>query len=452
MKQQPPRPIDEPILPKNLAAERAVIGGVMIPPNSDRLSGLRDIVRPEHFFLAAHGTIYKRELQMFAEHEAIDVMTVQDALDRAGELQNVGGPAYLSSLIDGIPVISNLEHYAHIVADDHARRVAIAQAQAIIRAGCDREDVAEIKQRFAATASLIKAPDERAIAIPASVLSVMNLKPREWLLDNLLTAKSMNEIFAWRGIGKTWFALGLAHAIASAAKFGKWQASRPRQVLYVDGELDAASLQQRIKLLGAADDRDLKLLCCDMQDDPFPNLATARAQRMIENALGDDGELLILDNLSALAPSSNETEAEDWILIQSWLLNLRRQGVASVFLHHAGHSGWSRGTTRREDLLDLVIELRRPKDYVASEGLRFELHFAKTRGMLGSGAEPVEARLGTDFDGNLTWTWRDLEDIRIAKIVELKNSGSTWREIESLTGIPRSTAERLYRRVPSPGA
>ena len=273
----------------------------------------------------------------------------------------------------------------------------------------------------------------------------MKVSARDFLLDGLLTARSKSEIFSWRGTGKTFCALSLGHAVATGGKFLKWQASRSRGVLFVDGELDAASLQGRLKAMGAEDDK-LRLLCADMQEAPFPNLATVRAQAIIEDALGD-AELLILDNLSALAPSSNETEGEDWIAIQSWLLELRRRGIASLFLHHAGHGGWSRGTTRREDLLDLVIELRRPKDYVASEGLRFELVFTKTRGFIGAGAEPMEARLETDLDGKLMWTYRDLEDVRLAQIVEFKSAGKSWREIEAATGIPRSTAERLWKNA-----
>jgi hypothetical protein len=431
-----------PAPPQNIEAERAILGAILI--DNHTLDAALKELKPENFFHDHHRRICQQMIALFEEHQAIDLVTLTEKLHRAGELESVGGAAYVSELMDGVPHITNVEHYVRIVKDDAARRRAISEAQAIIAASYERQDVAEIKFRLAKAASVISAPEEHATIITGAALLAMDVKPREWLIDNFITARSMSEVFSWRGVGKTWAALSLAHAAASGGSFLKWRASRGRRVLFVDGELDAASLQQRLKSLGACEE-NLKLLCCDMQDYPFPNLATARAQRMIENALGDNGELLILDNLSALAPSSNETEAEDWISIQAWLLELRRQGLATIFLHHAGHSGWSRGTTRREDLLDLVIELRRPKDYVASEGLRFELHFTKTRGMMGTGADPVEARLSTGLDGELLWTWRDLEDVRLATITELKSAGQTWREIENVTGIPRSTAERLWR-------
>jgi hypothetical protein len=433
-------------LPHNVEAERSILGAFLLD-NHALDSAVDESLRIEDFFLPQHRKIFEHMARLSEKQQGIDMVTLMEELDLSGpgELEAAGGAGYLSQLADGLPRITNVPHYVRIVKDAAMRRLAMFRAQAIIVAGYDREDIAEIKQMFARAASTIQVPEERVTVVTGKELLKIDVKPREFLIDGLITSRSMNEIFAWRGLGKTWAALSMGHAVASGGNFLRWQASRPRQVLFVDGELDAASLQHRLKLLEASDEK-LKFLCADMQEEPFPNLATARAQRMVEDAI-DDAELLILDNLSALAPSSNETEGEDWIRIQMWLLELRRRGIATVFLHHAGHAGWSRGTTRREDLLDIVVELRRPKDYVATEGLRFEMHFTKTRGMLGASAGPIEARLTTDLDGRLTWTCRDLEDARLAQIVDLRSGGSSWREIESATGIPRSTAERIWRNA-----
>ena len=51
--------------------------------------------------------------------------------------------------------------------------------------------------------------------------------------------------------------------------------------------------------------------------------------------------------------------------MQAWLLRLRRQGVAVLLVHHAGRSGNPRGTSKREDVLDTVIQLKHPEDYDA---------------------------------------------------------------------------------------
>jgi hypothetical protein len=395
--------------------------------------------------------IYNAMVALANQSIEIHPNPIIDYLQSAGQL-DADLPAYLSEIPAGEPKVTDIAFHVGVIKAKSNQRKLIALGQEFQEAGFGRRGKRQFSELRKCALSTLeelatggRAIEKRATVVTGKELLTMTVKPREFLIDGLMTSKSMNEIFAWRGVGKTFAALSLGHAVASGGKFLKWHASRARPVLFVDGELDAASLQQRLRLLGASDDK-LNLLCADMQEDPFPNLATVRSQRMIENALGD-AELLILDNLSALAPSSNETEGEDWISIQTWLLELRRRGIATVFLHHTGHAGWSRGTTRREDLLDLVIELRRPKEYVASERLRFEMHFTKTRGMLGAGAEPIEARLETDLDGFLFWTYRDLEDARLAQILELRTAGSSWRDIEAATGIPRSTAERIWKNA-----
>jgi hypothetical protein len=446
-----PLPTDEGIergLPHNIAAERAILGAVLL--NNSALSIAAQELRADDFVSPENGRIFAAMLTLAANRVPIDGVLVLSELERGGLGKETAAygetAAYISQLPDGLPKATSVEHYSRMVKDDSCRRLALYRARAIEQAAFGREDVAELQKRFTDTADALQPAHEVVPTVSAKQLCAMKLRPRQYLLTGFLKERSMAEIFSWRGIGKTWVGLSLANAIASGGTFLKWQAPKPSRVLFVDGELDQESLQDRVREIGAANNENFELLCCDMLDDPFPHLATAQAQRIIEDKLGDRN-VLMLDNLSALAPASNEREGAEWILIQSWLRELKRQGISTVFFHHAGHSGTSRGTTRREDLLDLVIELRRPKDYVASEGLRFELHFTKTRGMLAANAEPLEARLSTDLDGKLVWTYHDLEDARLAQIIELRSTGRSWREIETATGVPRSTAERLWKKV-----
>ena len=72
-------------------------------------------------------------------------------------------------------------------------------------------------------------------------------------------------------------------------------------------------------------------------------------------------------------------------------------------MHHAGKAGQQRGTSRREDILDTVIALRRPEEYEASEGARFHWHFEKARGFQGDDASPFEATLHLDDKAGARW-------------------------------------------------
>ena len=73
-----------------------------------------------------------------------------------------------------------------------------------------------------------------------------------------------------------------------------------------------------------------------------------------------------------------------------------------LFIHHAGKSGEQRGTSRREDVLDTVLALRRSIDYSSADGAQFEVHFEKARGLYGDEVAPIDCRLTQDQQGNLT--------------------------------------------------
>ena len=96
-----------------------------------------------------------------------------------------------------------------------------------------------------------------------------------------------------------------------------------------------------------------------------------------------EADHIILYNLSTLTRSGRWNEAESWQTMQSSLVALRWAGKSVILVHHAGKSGQQRGTSKREDVLDTIVEVRRPQDYVASQGVRFELHFQKAGRCMG---------------------------------------------------------------------
>ena len=114
-----------------------------------------------------------------------------------------------------------------------------------------------------------------------------------------------------------------------------------------------------------------------------------------------------------------------------------------MFVHHAGKTGTQRGTSRREDLLDTVLTLKRPSDSSPDQGLRCEVHFEKTRAMLGDSAKPFEVKLETGPDGRAVWIMRDLENVKRNQAWELYESGATVREVRDTLGISQGMAGRM---------
>jgi hypothetical protein len=277
----------------------------------------------------------------------------------------------------------------------------------------------------------------------------LEIPTREMILDPIIPEKGLAMLYASRGIGKTHVACGIANAVATGTKFLKWDAPKPRKVLHVDGELPAVELRERFAqvMAGATikpEPSMLQILTADLIELGIGNLAAPKVQAELEPWL-DSVELLVLDNLSSLTSVIRDDDTESWNPIQEWLLRLRRRGVSVLIVHHAGKGGEQRGTSRREDVLDTSISLRRPSDYVAPEGARFEVHFEKARGIHGNRAKPFEAMLEVRDDATLS-TIREIEDVNLARVKALLDDELTIRDIADETGLSKSAVHRLKKQ------
>lgn len=254
--------------------------------------------------------------------------------------------------------------------------------------------------------------------------------------------------YAKRGVGKTYFSLSLAYAVASGGKFLKWQAPMARRVLYVDGEMPGVAIKERLAAIVGASEAEppegyFRIVTPDVQPMPLPDLAMAEGQSALEPLIGD-AELIVLDNLSTLMRYGVENEGESWIPMATWALARRREGRAVVFVHHAGKGGQQRGSSRREDLLDTVICLRHPSDYSPEQGARFEVVFEKSRGLCGADVETIEAALQQGADGKTCWTWT-ATGATVDRVAELQGIGMKPAEIAGELGVHRSTVYRALK-------
>lgn len=195
-------------------------------------------------------------------------------------------------------------------------------------------------------------------------LLALNIPERQMILDPVIPEKGLAMLYAGRGTGKTFVACGMSHAAATGTKYLKWQAPTPRKVLHCDGEMAAVDLRQRFaQIMEGASVKPapgmLNILTADLIECGIGNLASLKVQSELDPWL-QGVELLVLDNLSSLTAVIRDNDAESWNPIQEWLLRLRRRGVSVLIVHHAGKGGEQRGTSRREDVLDTSISLRRP--------------------------------------------------------------------------------------------
>src|SRR5437762_13568857 len=117
-------------LPQNLEAERAVLGAILL--DSALCNQAIELLKRDDFFLDAHRRIFERMIILSDTARAIDMITLQEELMRAGELEQVGGMAYVASLIDGAVRTTNIEHYAKIIKGKSVLRRLISASNQII--------------------------------------------------------------------------------------------------------------------------------------------------------------------------------------------------------------------------------------------------------------------------------------------------------------------------------
>ena len=126
--------LDKP-LPQNPEAERSVLGSIVINNNAFyRVIGMIDTA---DFFRDANRTIFATMRRLAEESREIDLLTLKDALAKMGELEKVGGAAYIASLIDGIPDIANVEEYARIVREKSTLRRLVVMGNSVMRAALE---------------------------------------------------------------------------------------------------------------------------------------------------------------------------------------------------------------------------------------------------------------------------------------------------------------------------
>lgn len=247
------------------------------------------------------------------------------------------------------------------------------------------ENKPEEKEAVAATQSQQEArlKQFRDGSILSTQLGELGIPERKKLVGDWVCEADLSFVFARRGLGKTWFSLGLACAIASKSVFGPWKVHENLPVLYVDGEMPCETIDERIAGLGASD--SLSVLNHEAlfhRAGAVLNLTDPVSQEAIKRLCLEGGfKVLVLDNLSCLFSGIKENEADEWEKVLPWLLGLRRERIAVVIVAHSGRDGKSmRGTSRREDAAFSVIRLDDPAESgELKNGAKFLLRFTKDR-------------------------------------------------------------------------
>src|SRR6202035_1899498 len=222
-------------LPSNLDAERSVLGAILLDNNA--LNPAVEHLRPEDFFMEQHRRVFTQMIALGESQQAIDLVTLTEELHRRGELEASGGGSYLAALADGMPRVSNVEHYARIVKEKAMLRNLIHATHNIQQRAFEGEDGADAILDNAESSIFALAEDRvRAGLIPVKDIVRDNFERLERIfregksitgvatgygeLDKLTSGLQPSELLilaARPSQGKTALALNLAENISIRA-------------------------------------------------------------------------------------------------------------------------------------------------------------------------------------------------------------------------------------------
>jgi len=129
--------------PQSLEAEMSILGGILI--DNDAINRVLEMLTPEDFYRESHRKIFRAMMKLSDTREPCDLITMTDMLKKAGELEEVGGAAYLATLVDYVPTAANIAYYCKMVKEKSTNRKLISVATEIVSRGYDEQaDVEEL--------------------------------------------------------------------------------------------------------------------------------------------------------------------------------------------------------------------------------------------------------------------------------------------------------------------
>lgn len=286
---------------------------------------------------------------------------------------------------------------------------------------------------------------------PSEKLSELKIPPRAPIVGKWFKEGDLGFIFGARGLGKTWLAMLLARRIAEGVTIGDWTVHQPRKVLYVDGEMPFDGIRERDAVLSSATGADISYLQHEAlfhATGRVLNLTNPLAQAAIlEKCQRDKIEVLFLDNLSCLFSGIKENDADAWEQVLPWLLDLRRNRIAVVFIAHAGRNGLMRGTSRREDAAFWVVQLTAAQDVgEVQTGARFVARFTKNRNSTEAECPPLEwffEMLENEATAKVSWKKLSTPDV-FRQLVEAGLASAS--EIAEEMGFSKGQVSKMAKK------
>ena len=324
--------------PQSIDAEQSVIGALLI--DRDAVIQVADFLKPQDFYRQAHGTIYGAILDLYERREPVDIVTVSETLERGEALEQIGGSAYLTSLINMTPTAVNAIHYGRIVERKAVLRNLIGAAGKIASIGY--EDSAEVSEAIDRAEQELFAVSERRVGSGFSPLKTLLHAAYDRLdylhqhrgeisgtrtgfadLDTLTSGLQKSDLVivaARPSVGKTSLALNFAeHASVTEGKsVGVFSLEMSKEQLVLRLLSSVANIDSQRLRTGFLEEMDFTRLAPAMNAlaeapiyiDDTPNISTMELRTKARRLQAESGlDMIIVDYLQLMQSSTTTRDA-----------------------------------------------------------------------------------------------------------------------------------------------
>ena len=375
-------------LPVSMEAERAILAAILL--DNSLYDQAAENLNGDDFSLDAHRRIYSRMRDLQESGRPVDMITLVEELDRRKEVEAIGGVAYLSSLIDGVPERPSIEHYIRIVRNQALLRGLINIAQLALAEAIEHTDEAEevlgraeqaifqlsenrIGQGFLNIPEIVKASFGSLEELYARGQEITGLATHYTLLDKLtsgLQASDLVILAARPSMGKTAFAMNIAEnaAVLDGKVVGVFSLEMSREALLMRMLASCAQVDSRNLRQGFLTKDDMRKLTQAMEQlmqaklfiDDTPGISVSEMRAKARRLKQQEGlDLLIVDYLQLMSAvpiggKRFENRTQEVSAISRGLKAIAKElKVPVIALSQLSRAPESRGGDHRPQLADL---------------------------------------------------------------------------------------------------
>lgn len=323
--------------PQNLDAEQAVLGAILL--DNAALNKAVELITDEDFYRGAHRGVYQAMVELLERNEVVDQVTLTEFLKTKGQLDSVGGAAYVAELVQAVPSASNIRYHCKIVREKALLRGLIRTATEIVTRGYEEtgqtDNLLEYAEReifrltqgklgrsFIQINQIIKESVDLVDQLYNRKERITGVPTGFQVLDDLTAGFQPSDLIIIAGrpsMGKTSLALGIAEhaAIQANLKVGIFSLEMSKAQLVLRMLSSQARLDSHALRTGQLTEKDWQPLCyaaARLEEAPIfiddsGNLTVQQMRGKARRLKAEHGlDLLIIDYLQ-LMQGRNDSES-----------------------------------------------------------------------------------------------------------------------------------------------